>query len=63
MALLLLGIGLVLALEGLIFALVPGRLEEIVRVIAEMPPETRRVVGLIALGLGVVLIWMSRLLA
>jgi len=63
MSLFLLGIGLVLVIEGLVFALVPGRLEELVRAISELPVETRRTIGLIALALGVVLIWASRLLA
>ncbi len=62
MAWVLLAVGLVLAVEGLIFALLPGRLEDIVRVISQMPPETRRLVGLISVGLGVVLIWAARLL-
>ena len=60
MAWLLLAAGLVLAVEGLVFALMPGRLDAIVKAIAEMPHETRRLVGLIALGLGVVLIWIAR---
>ena len=59
---LLLGLGLVLVFEGLVFALAPNRLEDIAKLLAEMPRETRRSVGLIALGLGVVLIWMARLL-
>ena len=62
MATLLLGIGLVLAIEGLVLALIPGRLEEIVRVIVEMPLETRRLIGLLALGLGISLIWAAKLL-
>ena len=60
MAWLLLAVGLVLAVEGLVFALLPGRLEDIVRAISEMPHEARRLIGLIALALGVVLIWIAR---
>ena len=60
MAWVLLAAGLVLAVEGLIFALLPGRLEDLVRVISEMPQENRRVAGLVALGLGVVLIWIAK---
>jgi uncharacterized protein YjeT (DUF2065 family) len=63
MAMILLGIGLVLAFEGLVFALLPGRLEDIVKLIAGLPVETRRMIGLIALGLGVTLIWSAHLLA
>ena len=60
MAWVLLAAGLVLAVEGLIFALLPGRLEDLVRVISEMPQESRRMAGLVALGLGVVLIWIAK---
>ena len=63
MALILIGLGLVLAFEGLVFALLPGRMEQIVKMISEMPIETRRVVGLIALALGVLLIWMAHLVS
>ena len=56
----LLGLGLVLVFEGLVFALAPSRLEELVRIIAEMPIETRRGLGLAAVAIGVLLIWLAR---
>ena len=56
----LLGLGLVLVFEGLVFALAPSRLEELVRIIAEMPLETRRALGLVAVAIGVVLVWIAR---
>ena len=62
MAWVLLAVGLVLTVEGLVFALMPGRLEDIVRAISEMPHETRRLIGLISVGLGVVLIWAAKIL-
>ena len=62
MAMLLLGIGLVFVIEGLVFALAPSRLEDLMRVIEDIPVDKRRAVGLIAVGLGVVLVWASRLL-
>ncbi|MEP2784222.1 MAG: DUF2065 domain-containing protein [Pseudoruegeria sp.] len=52
----LLAIGLVLILEGLVFALAPSRLDELVRFIAETPRETRRLIGLVAVTIGVVLL-------
>ncbi|MEK6216983.1 MAG: DUF2065 domain-containing protein [Boseongicola sp.] len=55
-----LGLGLVLVFEGLVFALAPSRLEELVRIIAEMPIETRRALGLGAVAIGVLLIWLAR---
>ena len=61
MSLLLTGIGLVLVIEGLAWALAPSRMEEALRMLAELPPEKRRFLGLAALALGVVLIWLSRL--
>ncbi len=56
----LLAIGLVLVVEGLVFALAPSRLEDLVALIARMPLEMRRLIGLLALAAGVVLIWLAR---
>lgn len=60
MSLLALAIGLVLAVEGLAFALAPSRLEEVVAVIARMPRDRRRAIGLAMLAAGVVLVWLAR---
>lgn len=60
MDLILLGAGLVLVFEGLVFALLPNRLEELVKTIAEIPQETRRAIGLCAVALGVLLIWAAK---
>jgi hypothetical protein len=59
----LLAIGLVLAVEGLALALAPSRMEEALRLIAEMGRDRRRSLGLVALALGVALIWAVRHLA
>ena len=56
----LLALGLVLVVEGLVFALAPSRLEEMLALIARMPVETRRLIGLTALAMGVLLIWIAR---
>ncbi|WP_413872915.1 DUF2065 family protein [Albidovulum sp.] len=58
-ALLLLAIGLVLSLEGLVLALAPSRIDEILDLIRRMPVETRRNLGLGALALGLALIWLA----
>ena len=42
----LLGAGLVLVIEGLVFALAPSRLDDVVELIRQIPPETRRMLGL-----------------
>ena len=60
MDLILLGLGLVLVFEGLVLALLPGRLEEIIRMLEEIPLETRRMLGLGAVALGVFLVWMGQ---
>lgn len=59
---LLLGIGLVLAIEGLVLALAPNRIEELLDVLRSMSIESRRILGLGAIGGGVVLLWLARLI-
>jgi hypothetical protein len=56
----LLAIGLVLCVEGLVFALAPSRLEDLIKALAEIPAETRRMIGLGALAFGVALIWVAK---
>ncbi len=63
MAMLLLAIGLVLVVEGLVFALAPSRLEDFLEALLTLPPETRRLLGLGALAVGVGLIWIAKSLA
>lgn len=53
---LLLGVGTALVIEGLLFALAPARLDQILRMMAEIPVETRRLIGLGAITLGAVLV-------
>lgn len=62
MATLLLAIGLVLCVEGLVFALAPSRLEDALEALRNMPAETRRLLGLAALAAGVLLIWLGKTL-
>ena len=54
------GLGLVLVFEGLVMALLPRRLDELVRMLAEMPIETRRTLGLAAMMAGIILIWLTK---
>lgn len=56
----LMGLGLVLVIEGLVFALAPSRLDEIVELMAKLTPEQRRGIGLVAVALGVGLVWLAR---
>ena len=54
-----LGLGLVLVFEGLVLALLPNRLEELIKMIADIPLETRRTMGLVAVAVGVLLVWIG----
>ena len=60
MATILLALGLVLCVEGLVFALAPSRLEDVLDALRQMSPELRRVIGLGALALGVTLVWIAK---
>ena len=63
MTVILLALGLVLVVEGLALALAPSRIEEALRLLMALGQERRRMLGLGALGLGVVLIWIYRILS
>lgn len=56
----LLAIGLVLAVEGLVLALAPRRIEDALRMLLALSEDRRRLIGLGALALGVVLVWLAR---
>ncbi len=53
-------VGLVLVLEGLIYAAFPGSLKRMMSMVQSVPDETLRRSGLIALALGVVIVWLVR---
>jgi len=57
---LLFALGAVLAVEGLVMALLPGRLDALLAALAGLSVEQRRILGLAALTAGVVLIWLAR---
>lgn len=60
MATILLALGLVLCVEGLVFALAPQRLEDVLEALRQMPVDLRRGIGLGALALGVALVWIAK---
>jgi len=55
-----LGLGLVLVIEGLVLALAPSRIEDLLATLAALDPEQRRVLGLVAVGAGVALVAVAR---
>nr|WP_036176875.1 DUF2065 domain-containing protein [Palleronia rufa] len=63
MGTLLMALGLVLCLEGLVMALAPSRLEDLLETLRAMPIEARRLLGLIAVVAGAALFTLAHLLA
>lgn len=60
MTLFVLGLGMALVIEGLVLALAPSRLDALVALVASLSRDQRRIMGLVALGLGVVLVLVAR---
>ena len=56
----LLAIGLVLIIEGLVYALAPSLVEDLLEALRALPESQRRTIGLVAMALGVVLVWMAK---
>ena len=59
---LVLALGLVLIFEGLVFVLAPRRMEELLRMLTDLPVEARRMIGLIALVIGALVVTVAGLL-
>ena len=57
---LLLALGLVLIVEGLVYALAPSLLERMLLALTTLSEEQRRMMGLIALALGVAMVWAAK---
>lgn len=60
MATVVLAIGLVMVVEGLALALAPSRMEDLLAAFARMGRDRRRMIGLAALALGVILVGLAR---
>lgn len=56
----LLALGLVLIVEGLAYALAPSLVEQMLAALRAMPLPLRRWIGLGAIALGVLLVWIAR---
>ncbi|MHA7777505.1 DUF2065 domain-containing protein [Roseibium sp. M-1] len=53
-------LGLVLVLEGVLYALVPGGMKAIMRSALESSDQTLRLTGLVVAVIGVFLVWIVR---
>jgi uncharacterized protein YjeT (DUF2065 family) len=58
----LLALGLVLIVEGLVYALAPSLIEDLLEAMRALSIEQRRAMGLLGLALGVVFVWIAKTL-
>lgn len=56
---LILGLGLVFLIEGLVYALAPHLVEDLLEALKQLPLDQRRIVGFLAMALGVVLVLVA----
>lgn len=54
-------LGLVLVAEGLLWALAPRIVEDLLAALRAMTIEERRLVGLVAMALGLAILWAARM--
>lgn len=53
-------LGLVLVIEGLVYAGFPGAMRAMVEELAKLPDQTLRTCGLIAVAIGVFIVWLVK---
>ena len=56
----LVAIGLVFALEGILFAAFPGAVKQAMVHVTETPDATLRIIGIVSAVVGVILVWLVR---
>ncbi|MFD2738468.1 DUF2065 domain-containing protein [Sulfitobacter aestuarii] len=59
MSLILLSFGLVLIVEGLVYALAPSLLERMLEMLRSLPRDAVRQIGALAMVFGLVLVWTA----
>lgn len=57
-----LALGLVLIAEGLVYALAPSLVEQMLAALRALPMEARRLIGLVSIACGLVLVWLAKML-
>ncbi|MCJ7872203.1 DUF2065 domain-containing protein [Marinovum sp. 2_MG-2023] len=57
-----LALGLVLIVEGLVYALAPSLIEQLLIALRSLPDAQRRMLGLAALAFGLCLVWIAKTL-
>ena len=59
MAYILLGLGMVMIVEGLAYALAPSLIERMLEMLRTLPEESLRLAGMLALVFGLALVWLA----
>jgi uncharacterized protein YjeT (DUF2065 family) len=59
---LLIAVGLVLALEGALYAGFPGAMKRMMAMVMQLPDESLRNAGLTAAAVGVAIVWLVKFL-
>ncbi|MEO1918965.1 MAG: DUF2065 domain-containing protein [Paracoccaceae bacterium] len=54
------GLGFVAIVEGLVLALAPSRLEQVLEILRQIGSERTRTLGLVIMTGGVLLVWLTR---
>ena len=62
MGIAILALGLVLIVEGLVYALAPPLVEDLLAALRQLSLEARRMAGLAALVCGIALVWLASVL-
>ncbi|MCZ0811175.1 MAG: DUF2065 domain-containing protein [Pseudomonadota bacterium] len=57
-----LALGLVLILEGLVYALAPSLVERFLIALSALSEDNRRLMGLVAMAIGLVMVWAAKTL-
>ena len=55
-----LALGLVLIVEGLVYALAPSLIDQLLIALRAMPVESRRLLGCLAIVIGLMLVWVAK---
>jgi uncharacterized protein len=53
-------LGFVLVIEGLTYALVPRKMQQMMRAMLELEPERLRTMGTVVMAVGVFVIWLAQ---
>ncbi|MCL6284401.1 DUF2065 domain-containing protein [Ruegeria sp. 2012CJ41-6] len=59
MTMILMAFGLVLIVEGLVYALAPSLVERMLEMLRTLPDAARRQVGILSMVLGLILVWSA----